>query len=220
MTEKAPIFVTGVERSGSSIVARILSICGAFTGEVNNMHENIKMKGMLQEFIQENPNDELIPVTDTLFIPVNWKKKVQSILESDGYSEGVWVYKDSKLTQTWPIWNYAYPNARWIIVRRRTGDVIQSCVKTGFMRMFKEEENRERVNVSTEEEGWLWWVHQYEKRFVEMIESGVNCKQVWPERMVTGDYHQMYETLEWVGLQWNSRILETIDPMLVKGRRK
>ena len=220
MTEKAPIFVTGVERSGSSIVARILCICGAFTGEVNNMHENIKMKGMLQEFIQENPNDELIPVTDTLFIPVNWKKKVQSILESDGYSEGVWMYKDSKLTQTWPIWNYAYPNARWIIVRRRTGDVIQSCVKTGFMRMFKEEENRERVNVSTEEEGWLWWVHQYEKRFVEMIESGVNCKQVWPERMVTGDYHQMYETLEWVGLQWNSKILETIDPMLVKGRRK
>ena len=219
MTEYSPIFVTGVERSGSSMIARILNICGVFTGTVNNMQENVKIKGMLQNFIQQNPQNELIPATEDMYIPMDWRRKVQGMLEFDGYKKGVWMYKDAQLTQTWPVWNYAYPNARWIIVRRRSGDIIQSCVKTGFMTTIKEPFNRERIGVQTEEEGWLWWIHQYEDRFRDMIYAGVNCKVVWPERMVRGDYQQVYETLEWLGLKWDSKILETIDPMLEKSRR-
>ena len=53
-----------------------------------------------------------------------------------------------------------------------------------------------------------------------MIEAGVNCRIIWPERMVSGDYQQIYETLEWLGLQWSTKIVEIIDPMLIKSRRK
>jgi hypothetical protein len=120
----------------------------------------------------------------------------------------------------WPIWNYAYPNAKWLIVRRRTGDVIESCVKTAYMLTFKSQENLDAVGAKDEREGWKWWVHQYENKFREMIEAGVNCKIIWPERMVTGDYQQVYEMLDWLGMEWNSNIVATIDPMLIKSRRK
>jgi hypothetical protein len=88
------------------------------------------------------------------------------------------------------------------------------------MNAFSDEGVREMVNVADEREGWLWWIHQHEQRFVEMIEAGVNCKQIWPERMVTGDYQQLYEVLDWVGLSWRSEILNFIDPLLWKSRQK
>jgi hypothetical protein len=220
MTEKAPIFVTGVERSGASIVAKIFSMCGAYTGEVNVMQENKQLKEMTHDYLLESPlNDLMLPI-DYLYIPVSWKRQVERIIANQGIKEkSQWMYKDSQLAQTWPVWNFAFPNAKWIIVRRRTGDIIQSCIKTGFMTMFKSQENRDKINVIDESSGWLWWVHEYEKRFVQMIEAGVNCKIVWPERMVMGDYQQIHETLDWLGLKWNSEVFKVIDPMLEKSRR-
>ena len=87
------------------------------------------------------------------------------------------------------------------------------------MRAFNSKANQTAVGAKNEREGWLWWVRQHEQRFVEMIQAGLNCKIVWPERMVNGDYSQLYETLEWLGLEWNSEVLNFIDPKLWKARR-
>jgi len=76
------------------------------------------------------------------------------------------------------------------------------------------------IGVNNAHEGWLWWVREHEKKFVEMITEGLNCKIVWPERMVNGDYHQMFETLEWVGLRWKDDLLSYIDPLLWTSRKK
>jgi hypothetical protein len=129
-------------------------------------------------------------------------------MELDGYKRGAWMYKDSKIGLIWPVWNLAFPNAKWIIVRRRTGDVIQSCLKTGYMTAYENET------------GWLDWVHAYEKKFVEMIEAGVNCKQIWPERMIMGDFKQLYETIDWLGLTWRKEALDFIDPLLWNKHQK
>lgn len=119
-----------------------------------------------------------------------------------------------------PVWQYAFPDAKWIIVRRRTGDILQSCSKTAYMNAFKDG-GRGRVNqIISEEEGWLWMVHEYEARFVELINSGANCQVVWPERMMYGDYKQLYQTLDWLGLSWKSEILSVIDPLFLSGRQK
>jgi hypothetical protein len=214
-----PIFVTGVERSGSTLIAKIFDICGVFTGTVSTMYENYGMNLMMDQFLSTRKNN-LFPDIKNLQIPVDWHERVQKLLKTEGYRDGPWLCKNYKMSQIWPVWNYAYPNARWIIVRRRTGDIVDSCVKTGFMKTFKDPENQRLINVTSEAQGWRWWVHQYEKRFVTMIEAGVNCKIVWPERMVTGDYQQIYEILDWLGLQWDSKIVETIDPLLNKSRRK
>lgn len=221
----SPIFVTGVERSGSSLIARILKICGANVGRHNPMFENLSIKKEIETYYAQIINCDKntvigqfpMPVVVDLMIPNGWKEKIDKIRKIEGL-HGTWMYKSSKLAQTWPLWYYAYSNAKWIIVRRRTGDIVQSCIKTAHMRAFKNEANRSQIGVINEWDAWIWWVREHEKRFVEMIQAGVNCKVVWPERMVDGDYQQIQEMLEWVGLPWKNEVISIIDPLLWKSR--
>jgi len=221
--KKQVIFITGAERSGSTLIARIFDICGVFKGVTTSMYENVEMKNLCDEYLLDVNvrHNTFMPDTQTLTIPVDWGKRIDSILYGcECYKDGTWMFKHSGLAQMWPVWNYAYPDAKWIIVRRRTGDIVQSCMKTAYMTLFKNEANVLQIGALTQEEGWKWWVHQYEKKFVEMMEAGLNCRIIWPERMVVGDYEQIYQTIEWLGLKWNPKIVKIIDPLLDKSRRK
>ena len=227
MIEQPPILVTGIPRSGATMIASALNVCGVFGGSMSKrgMFSNdiIRDEVMKAYFIDINADllgQYPLPEVESLSIPADWKQKIERVMISDGYKKGKWMYKDSRMSLMWPVWDHAFPDAKWLIVRRRTGDIINSCSRTGFMRAFKSLENQKVVGASSEREGWLWWVHQYEQRFVEMITAGLNCKVIWPERMVHGDYQQMYQTLEWLGLPWNSEVLSLIDPLLWHVRKK
>ena len=228
----SPILITGCARSGTSMVAGAINICGAFGGDMrgpnrNNkkgMYENTKIVNrIVKPYLRKHGYDSLgqfpLPDVESLSIPADWADKVFRVMLEEGYEAGPWFYKGAKMCLKWPVWNYAFPDAKWIIVRRRTGDIVQSCLKTGFMRAFSRRIFQKAVGACSEAEGWLWWVRQHEKRFVEMINAGLNCKIVWPERMVYGDYRQMMETIDWLGLEWKSEVLSFIDPKLWKARK-
>jgi len=162
-----------------------------------------------------------LPNSEKLLVPTGWRKIVQDVFASLGYDgKTPWMYKDSRISLIWPVWHVAFPHAKWVIVRRRTGDIVESCLKTNFMSAFKDPENCKAVGVETERDGWIWWVHEYEKRFVDMISTGLNVKIIWPERMVYGDFQQLYELMDWLGLSWNTDVLGYIDPKLWTARRK
>lgn len=231
----SPILVTGCSRSGTSMVTGVLKLCGAFLGDTPSPKKG-GYRGVLEN---RRIHDEMLvpylklanadlagqyPLLSTrgLYLPADWAERVGCILGEEGYDEktGIpWLYKSGKLASTWPIWANAFPDAKWVIVRRRTGDVIESCVKTAYMKAFKNPAIRELVGVATEEEGWKWWVHRHEEYFVDMIQAGLNVKVVWPERMVQGNYAQMYETVEWLGLSWKTEVLSYIDPKFWRVRR-
>jgi hypothetical protein len=211
-----PIFITGVERSGSTLIARILDACGVHSGYCNGMFEHVTITEFNNDYLKNFPFN--FPKTEDINIPIKWKGAVEGVLTVEQALDKPWMIKSGTLTRMWPIWNYAYPDAKWLIIRRRTGDVIQSCLKTGYMRTFKIESNLESLGFIREEEGWLWWIHEYEKKFIEMMQAGLNCRVIWPERMVTGNYQQIYETIEWLGLKWNNDIPKVIDPLLNKSR--
>ena len=233
MIEKPPILITGCARSGTSMVAGVINLCGAFGGDMSGPNRNNR-KGMFENhrirnsvvkpYFRRIGVDPLgqypLPDVNNLIIPTNWRQSIEQIIEQQGYKDGPWMYKGAKMVLFWPVWHYAFPNAKWVIVRRRTGDIINSCQKTGFMRAFALEKNRKAVGVETEADGWKWWIHQHEERFREMMIEGPNVKIVWPERMVHGDYTQIYETLDWLGLEWKSEVLSFIDPLLWKARQK
>lgn len=197
MNSNSPILITGIPRSGATAIAATINICGAFGGDMSKrgMYSNDRIKGLVQVYLAASK-------VGLEYIPINWKSEVENILVSEGYAEGVWMYKDSSICQMWRVWQYAYPNAKYVIVRRKTSDIVQSCMKTGYMTEY------------TDEVGWLSMVHQYENKFVEMIQEGLNCKVVWPERMIQGDYQQIYELCDWVGLKWNRKALNFIDTLL------
>lgn len=209
----SPILVTGIERSGSSIVARIIASCGAFTGKVTAMQENIAIKTLVDSFYEFNNVDKRgqseLPNIEYTGIPTYWKDKVSAILNEDNWKEDQkWMYKSARIAQIYPVWQYAFPTAKYIIVRRKTSDIIQSCLKTGYMIAYKDAE------------GWLGWIHKHEDLFVGMLSAGLNCKQVWPERMVNGDYSQIREMLEWLGLEWNEKIIPFVTPLLKNSTQK
>lgn len=229
----APILITGAARSGTSMVSGVINLCGAFGGAMsppnrNNskgMFENIRIRNtILKPYLRDLKVDMLgqypLPNVDSLPIPTSWQTRVEQVIREEGYQGGPWMYKGAKMCLTWPIWNYAFPNAKWIIVRRRTGDIVNSCIKTNFMRAFQRKMFQQTVGAKNEWEGWVWWVNQHEKRFVEMINEGLNVKVVWPDRMVRGDYSQIYEMIEWLGLDWNSEVLNFVDPKLWHSRKK
>lgn len=220
--EKAPILVTGCARSGTSIIAGVINICGAFGGVLSGpnkynakgMYENTFIRDHVEKpylrSIKMDPFGQYpLPDTMNLSIPTGWKKDIHNVMEKEGYIKGPWYYKGAKACLIWPIWNYAFPNAKWIIVRRRSADIAQSCLDTGFMRAYKEYN------------GWIKWINHHEKKFVEMIEGGLNVKVIWPERLVGGNYEQMYEVIEWLGLTWRSKeVIDFIEPKLWKSRQK
>ncbi len=230
---KAPILITGCARSGTSMVAGIINKRGAFGGKMsgpnrNNakgMFENARIRGeIVKPFLRSMDMDPMgqypLPDVSQILIPPRWEDSVRRIMEEEGYEGGPWMYKGAKMCLHWSVWNYAFPNAKWIIVRRKTSDIINSCIRTGFMRAFGNRTNQVAVGAKDEREGWLWWVHQHEDRFREMMNAGLNCKVIWPERMVDGDYSQIKEMLEWLGLEWGPEITEFIEPKLWKSRQK
>jgi hypothetical protein len=228
MIEKAPILVTGIPRSGASMIAGVINRCGAFGGNMSNykgVNENDAIKETLEKpYLASIWADEMgqypLPEKRRIKISLTWKESVDEIMEREGYKSGEWFYKSSKACLLWELWNNAYSRAKWIIVRRRTGDIIESCKKTGYMKAFKDEDKQRAVKAMSEEEGWLWWVHEYEKRFVDMITTGLDCKVVYPERLVYGDYSQLYEMLDWLRLKWHRKIFDYIDPLLETARKK
>jgi hypothetical protein len=186
--------------------------------ENNAIRETI-VKPYLVSIKADRLGQHPLPDVTNLAIPMNLRERVEKIMIDQGYAGGHWMYKGAKLCLVWPVWHYAFPDAKWVIVRRKSSDIINSCLRTGFMRAYARPDIQRKVGAKTEQEGWLWWVHQHEQRFVEMITQGLNVKVIWPERMVNGDYSQMYELLDWLGLEWKTEALTFIDPKLWKSRQ-
>jgi len=231
---KSPILLTGCARSGTSLAAGVINTCGAFggnmsPGNINNrkgMFENSRIRNeIVKPYFRSLGVDSMgqypLPEITGMNIPIDWADRVQRVITEEGYEDGPWMYKGAKMALHWPVWNYAFPDAKWIIVRRKTPDIIRSCERTGFMRAFTGKKNQMAVGALNTNEGWLWWVHQHEERFREMIDAGLNVKIVWPERMVEGNYTLMKEAVEWAGLEWNHQaVLDFIEPKLWKSRQK
>jgi len=228
----SPILITGAARSGTSMVAGSVNICGAFGGIMSGPNRN-NQKGMFENHrVRENITkpylrgigvDPLgqypLPDIGSLPIPNDWQARIEEVMRDEGYRSGPWMYKGAKMCLFWPVWHHAFPNAKWIIVRRHRRDIVDSCLKTGFMKAFRNQQVQRAVGAADERHGWAWWVEQHLARFREMQDAGLNIKVVWPERMVQGDYTQLYETIDWLGLTWDSRVLEFVDPKLWKARK-
>ena len=88
------------------------------------------------------------------------------------------------------------------------------------MSAFKNEGNLFEINAANEAEGWMWWVHEQEKCFIEMENTIPNLKVVWPERMAEQDFSQMKEIIEWLGLNWNENIPEIVRPLFENSKQK
>lgn len=198
-----PIIVSGVPRSGGGIIAQILDKAGLYSGGIGKTHsfENTTLQNkVIHPYFKSIHADVQgqYPLPITYKCVDNWESLVECAIDKPCNTK--WFVKDSKALLIWRVWANAYPDAKWIIVRRRTGDIVNSCIHTSYMKAFNLESVRKAINVTTISQGWKWWVHKYEERILEMFENG-NIKIVYPERIFNGDLVQLYEVLNWAGVE-------------------
>ena len=229
---KDPILITGCARSGTSMTSGVIDIGGAFGGNTagpnkNNkrgMFENLDIRnGLVKPFLRsinadplgQNPLPDMDIVKERMSIHfvTKWANQVKATMYRHGYHEGEWYYKGAKMCLIWPLWHAAFPDAKWIIVRRDGQDIINSCLKTGFMRAY------------TNVEGWRSWVTHHHRCFNEMLKEGLNVRQIWPQDMIDGDLRPMRSCIsDFLGLEWREQqVLNFIMPALwsnVKRKRK
>ena len=220
-----PILVTGCARSGTSMTAGVIDLCGAWGGKLtgalphnrrgqfeNSVIRNHIIKPYLRSMNCDPLGQKPLPDVNNLTPFPTLRKQVVDVMKTQDYEGGSWYYKGAKMCLMWPIWAEAFPGAKWIIVRRDDEAIINSCLRTGFMR---------RYNTI---DGWQYWIDQHKKRFQEMHEAGLVIREAWPTKMVQGDFTEMQEIIDWLGLRWNDAgVRDFISPALwseMKRRQK
>lgn len=217
---KDPILITGCARSGTSMTAGILHRCGAFGGRTTDktpwnkrgQYENTEIReNVVKPYMVLNGADPLcqwpLPDVNRLIPLTNLRQKIEGIMKWEGYKEPRhWYYKGAKMCLMWPVWHAAFPDAKWIIVRRPDEQIIESCLRTAFMRRFQDAK------------GWQTWVDWHKQRFREMIDNGLNVTEVWANTMVEGDISAIGSFVRENGLNWNKQaVKEFISPELWRG---
>lgn len=222
---KDPILITGCARSGTSMTAGIINICGAFGGDMfgpnkhnqKGMFENKEIRQKITKpYLKKIGADPLgqkpLPNNRQVF-EVNEKEwqelrsRMQLSMKHQGYRDGAWFYKGAKACLVWYLWHNAFPNAKWVIVRRSREDIANSCMRTSFMRAYREKH------------GWIRWVKKHERRFEEMKSAGLSVFEFWPSRAIEGDKDHIKDMINFLGLYYdeNEKIIQSfIDPKLYR----
>lgn len=225
--QEYPIIITGCARSGTSLTAGIINLCGAFGGAMRKPNVNNK-KGMFENiFITNNivkpflrlmyvdprgqnplPNPAVV-IEKASSIGEEWRKNVLESIQRERYDgSSQWFYKGAKACLIWQVWNSAFPNARWVIVRRKKEDIVKSCLRTSFMIAYNDAE------------GWGKWVDYHVDRFEEM-KRRLNVREIHSEKIVRGDLNEIKSLVSDFGLTYNEdKIRDFISPELWNQERR
>jgi len=218
-----PILITGVPRSGTSMTAGILSLCGLWGGKMvgptkwntRGMFENSAVRNtVIKPYLRSIGVDPLgqfpLPPEDIIDHPFEatvLKAKVLHLFEEQGLNGKRWFYKEPKIVIMWKLWHEAFPEATFVVVRRKRDQIINSCLRTGFMRAFDNYD------------GWKWWTDNYLNRIKNMKKEISNFHEIWPEKMIDGDLFEIKQLVKNIGLEWNfAAVKNFIEPNLWKNK--
>lgn len=169
------IFVTGAARSGTTLITRMLEVCGADLGQVGMLAENMRFKNLyLKPYLKSIGADPMgidpLPDPDGDFPPL-------------AYETEVGLIKDPKLALIWP----ALPSdAKWVFVYRDPVKVAESCLRTPFL--------GDRFTLDE----WADWAEDYQERCASIPNSMTIRTQD-----VIEDVSALEDIVEWLELDFN-----------------
>lgn len=227
MINQSPILITGCPRSGTSMVAGVFHICGAFAGITDKMYENIHVRDFWVKNYLRNIGMDVngcYPLLNQypVCLPEYWNEKISSDFICQGLSSTEsWMYKDCRNALLWKLWNLSFPDAVWVIVRRKTEDIIESCKKTTYMGTFLKKDIYPQLGVQSVESAWQWVVDEYVFRFDKIINNVKTHFTIWPEKIAQGDFEEIKSVVVGLGLSWKDKEVKSyIQPRLYKHKQK
>jgi len=198
------------------MTAGIVHFCGAWGGHTcgstqwnkKGQFENLQIRELIiKPYLRSMGVDPLgqdpLPDVNNLMPCPDLARRIEFILKTQDYHGQRWFFKGAKMCLIWPVFHAAFPDAKWLIVRRDDEDIVNSCLRTRFMH------KREGID------GWSAWVDEHKKRFAEMLDSEMQAREVWPKKFLENDFAEMRSAIDWLGLEWNeNRVRDFIDPKL------
>lgn len=192
------------------MTAGLVDRAGAFGGQLSGpnqynpkgMFENAQIrdrivKGYLRSIGVDPKGQWPLPDPNHLAPWMGLRREIEDVMVGEGYKKGPWYYKGAKVCLIWPLWAAHFPDARWVIVRRAKEEIINSCIRTGFMRAFKDEQ------------GWGVWVDHHLWCFDQIKRAcGDRVYEFWPKQVIEGDYGAAEALLHWLGLRYNKSSVE------------
>ncbi len=191
------------------MIAGCLNLSGAWVGRTvgptqdnpKGFFENMQMrekivKGYLRSYGFDKLGQSPLPPIQEFLGPQDYhhapfiKKEIERILKEESYEGGRWLFKDAKLALIWSVWAAAFPDTKWILMRRKKEQIAQSCMKTGFMRAYSIEVD------------WIQWVIGYERRF-EALKRNCQVYELWFEDLIEGKLDTLEATIKSCGLEWD-----------------
>jgi len=213
--------VTGSPRSGVAFAVDILRACGTWTEETLDGKNSRRLlggspvfRGLVKPFMIglgadltcQKPFaniDTVRMLAET--VGDNWRGFVERAARRRGYVGGPWMYVGEEAATIWPVWRAAFPDAKWVVVRRHDADIVNACMRTTTMRKYSERGD------------WMNWLTTYKSRFSEIIDSGADVFQFWPQYAVDGNFGPVSRLMTELGLEWSrDNVFDSLVPALFK----
>ena len=205
----SPILITGIPRSGTSLIAGSIALCGAWKGStvganLDNPKGFFEHKG-LRDVIDYNifvrlgwdPVKKLPPVNYTVNNS-NLKNIIWKILKNDGYKNNKpWLYKSPKASLIWRLYNDAFPRAKWIIVKRNEKSIINSLIKARSINFH-----------STDPVFWKSFIKEYNLRIEKLKETLTDYKEICSLEVINEDYSNFKKIINWLDLTFEKEKIE------------
>lgn len=210
--DQRPIIITEIPRSGASIIAAVLGNCGVWLGDSHGTSPSKRLSSLLaRPMLRGLGCDPVALGTYPPTLACNavaastsalWRRAVCKIMERD--AEGIgrpWAYLGADATPLWPVWRSAFPDARWIIVRRSQRSIIASCRRTGD------------VGVGKSDDDLFRWIGNFEMSFSEIM-AVTNSREIWPSRALAGELGEVLLLLDWLGVAYDpTAVSDLLAPM-------
>lgn len=198
------------------MVMGILAACGLWLGRTvpggaanpKGFFENWVLRERINKAILRQAGCDPLGVTplpplERLPQATNLRAAVLAAIAREGYDgQRPWGFKDAKLTLTWPIWRRHFPEARWVLVRRSTDDVVSSCLRTPFM-----------AQHSNDPKFWHQFAEAYIARLNVLKRSEVWWREIWAEEIIADRFDNLTELLEVLDLEPRvDKVREFVEP--------
>lgn len=194
-----PILITGCARSGTSLTASIFKAHDLDLGTVNGLFENTSIREHLLKPMIERAGGDRLGQSRLPSIGVN--PPVSSLrARVEKHFTGPWAYKDAMLSLVWRTWADAFPEAKWVIVRRSVESIAKSCMYTPFMRAYQ-----------TESE-WHDWALACIWRLQD-LRCSMKCPEIDMDQVMRGNFESMRKAFEYCEIEFEQPLAESLlDP--------
>lgn len=218
-----PVIITGTPRSGIWLVAGAFDAAGGFGGLIDaaGERENTAIRDRLEQPFLEGLGCEprglgQLPHSEKILALVpemreQWRSLVNDIFTKQDYHDHAERFIASQVScLLWPLWHAAFPQAKWIVVRRTDVKIIAACQSTGFLKPHRRPSDTCHRFLTEKELVRL--IEGYKLRFEEMQKAKLDVTEFWPKDIYEGKQGTLQAILESNGLSWSPVVAEFVRP--------